>query len=112
MQVVVFEEKHFQNILTTYVSFALQVGKCLNIVFVVCRWIYSLDSNRLQKKYKQLSDVKRLKGTSCKLVGNEQFEDMVDTLLEKCGLSDEEDRIYVMKEMKQLSLPNPLAICE
>ena len=74
------------------------------------RWIYTLDSNKLEKKYKKLSEIKGLKGASCKLVGNEQFEDIVDMMLEKCGLKDEEDRIYVMKEMKQLSLPNPLAI--
>ena len=74
--------------------------------FWIFRWIYSLDSGKLHKKYK-LKVTKFLKGTTCDLVSDPDFAETVDLNLEKAGISDEEDRIFVMNEMKKLSMPNP-----
>ena len=78
----------------------------LLVFCVYFSWIYSLDSGRLKKKYK-LQPIKFLKGTTCDMVFDDDFAERVNSDLEKAGILDEEDRIFVMNEMKKLATPNP-----
>ena len=68
--------------------------------FEFIRWIQSLRKGKIGQKYK-LRVLKRFSGKSLKILSVGE-DDMILDYLERAGIDDEDDQLYVVKKMKKL----------
>ena len=65
-------------------------------------WIISLDDGRIEKKYPRIIKQSRFTGKKLKGVLDDDLRDLLDFTLENCGIVDDEDRKFVLKEIERV----------